>query len=89
MAAVVVLPCAPATTIDGAQRDELGEEVRPGPPGDVRDRRSRRTPPSPSGVSGSGEIAYVDPGRRTAARYGVSFRSQPPTSAPHARASSP
>ena len=41
IAAVVVLPCAPATTIDGPEVDELRQQLAAPPPRDLRVRRDR------------------------------------------------
>ena len=61
IAVVVVLPCAPATTIERRERDELGEEVGARDvPGDAPGTRSRRRPPSPSGTTGSGAMHDLD-----------------------------
>src|SRR5918994_1071845 len=80
---VVVLPCAPATTI--ARRSETSSERKaarevPGTAGYALET----TASHPSGTTGSGAISTGTPASRR--RYGVSTRSQPPTSAPQARA---
>src|SRR2546425_425988 len=88
IAAVVVFPCAPATTIDGRSETSSASNSARGPPGTSGYALETKIS-HPSGTWGSGETRTSIPAARTAARYGVSFRSQPPTSAPHARASSP
>src|SRR5581483_5352797 len=88
IAAVVVFPCAPATTIDSRRETSSASSSARGRP--ATDGYALETNTShPAGTSGSGETRTSSPAARTAARYGVSFRSQPPTSAPHASASSP
>ena len=62
IAAVVVFPCAPATTIERRSDDELREQLGPRPARHRPDTRSRRTPPSPPGTSGLGRHAHLDPG---------------------------
>src|SRR3954470_13127473 len=85
---VVVLPCAPATTIDrrsetsSASKSARGRpSTRPAYAVDTYDSQPA------GGEGGSGESVTAIAGSRCA-RYGVSWRSQPATSAPHACASS-
>ena len=77
IALVVVLPCAPATTIERRSETSSASRSARGRPVDAAGERGRHVrPPSPSGGSGgSGEIATSIPAR--CARYGVSTRSQP------------
>ena len=87
MAAVVVFPCAPATTIDGAAATSSASSSARGRPA-TSWYALETTISHPSRSSGAGETRTSIPAARTERRYGVSFRSQPPTSAPQARASS-
>ena len=85
IAAVVVFPCAPPTTIDAPERDELGEELgaraalRRGPRA-----RSRRRPRTRRGGAGSPPMSTSTPS--SVSRKIVSRTSQPRTSAPQPRA---
>ena len=88
IAAVVVFPCAPATTIDRRSETSSASSSARGRPGDTPGYALETNTSQPSGRLGLGRDAHLDPASRTGARYGVSFRSQPPTSAPQARASS-
>ena len=78
------LPVRASDDDRAAQRDELGEELRPRRPRERTGTRSRR----PSPILPERPAPRRSPPRRPRAprRYGVSTRSQPPTSAPQARA---
>ena len=66
------------------ERDELGEEVRPRRARRPTGTRSTRSPPSRPARPARARARPRRP--RARCRYGVSTRSQPPTSAPQARA---
>src|SRR5690242_3576703 len=87
IALVVVLPCAPATTIERCSETSSASSSARGRPA-TRPANAVETYTShpAGGDGGSGEIVTSIPSR--CARYGVSTRSQPATSAPHACASS-
>ena len=89
IAAVVVFPCTPATTIARcSDTSSARKSARERP--DTRSAYAVETTTSqPSGGSGGwGETATGMPAARTGVRYGVSTRSQPDTSARQACASS-
>src|SRR4051794_31676864 len=84
IAAVVPFPCVPATTIDrrsATSSASRSARARPATAGYA----DETTTSHPSDTTGSGAISSVT--SRSCSRYGVSTRSQPPTSAPQARAS--
>src|SRR5690242_5807403 len=87
IALVVVLPCAPATTIERCSETSSASSSARGRPA-TRPANAVETYTShpAGGDGGSGEIVTSIPSR--CARYGVSTRSQPATSAPHACATS-
>ena len=86
IAAVVPLPCVPPTTIDRPQSRRARRGTRPASvPGDARvGRRDDHLPARPARPARARSRRSTPP---SASRYGVATRSQPPTSAPHARAS--
>ena len=84
IAAVVPLPCVPATTIERRRPTSSARNSRRARPG-TSGYADETTTSQPSGTTGSGPISSR--ASRSGSRYGVSTRSQPPTSAPHARAS--
>src|SRR5262249_37370979 len=80
---VVVLPCAPATTIESRSETSSARNSareRPTTAGYALDT----TTSQPSRTTGSGAILTSTPSR--SGRYGGETRSQPPPSAPHAEA---
>src|SRR4051794_12094195 len=85
---VVVLPCAPATTIDGRSETSSASSSARGRPSTCPVYAVETYDSQPSGGGGgSAEIVAAIAGSRCA-RYGVSLRSHPETSAPQACASS-
>src|SRR5829696_3279254 len=80
---VVVLPCAPATTIERRSETSSARKAAREVPGTAA-YALETTASHPSGTTGTGAISTWMPSSRR--RYGVSTRSQPPTSAPQARA---
>ena len=90
IAVVVVLPCAPATTMESARPTSSARSSARGAPS-TRPAKAVETKASASaGASGGpSEISTGIPAARTPSRYGVSRRSQPLTSAPHALARIP
>ena len=73
------------------EADELGKELRRGLAPSTRPANAVETKASASagGSGGPSEISTGIPAARTPSRYGVSRRSQPLTSAPHALARIP
>src|SRR5712691_10046500 len=87
MALVVVLPCAPATTIESRSETSSASSSARGFPGTRPTNAVEANASQPSGsCDGSSEISTSIPW--SCSRYGVCTRSQPRTSAPQARASS-
>src|SRR5579859_8075062 len=87
IALVVVLPCAPAITIARRRETSSARSSARGFPATCPANAVETYASQPDGgVGGSGEISTATPSR--CRRYGVSTRSQPATSAPHARARS-
>ena len=85
MAAVVVFPCAPETTIDRRSATSSARKSARRRPATAPAYAVDTTDSAASGGSGgSGETTTGMPAARTCARYGVSLRSQPETSAPQA-----
>ena len=85
IAVVVVLPCAPATTMESARPTSSATSWARDAPS-TRPAKAVETKASASaGASGGpSEISTGIPAARTPSRYGVSRRSHPLTSAPHA-----
>ena len=86
MLLVVVLPCAPATTIESRSDTSSASSSARAFPGTRPANAVETNASQPSGGrDGSSEISTSIPS--SCSRYGVRTRSQPRTSAPHARAS--
>ena len=86
IAVVVVFPCAPATTIDAPQRDELGEELRARrarrPAGDTRVETTASQPVAARPARArSRPRSPLERARGTASRRGPSRRPRRPTRA--------